>query len=61
MKHIHLIGIGGSGLSAIARFLKEMGYTLSGSDRVETPFVTDLRLAGVTISIGHNPENVTGA
>ena len=61
MTHIHLIGIGGSGLSAIARLLKEMGYTLSGSDRVETPFVTDLRLAGVTISIGHHPENITGA
>lgn len=61
MKHIHLIGIGGSGLSAIARFLVEMGYALSGSDRVETPFVADLRLAGVTISIGHRPENIAGA
>jgi UDP-N-acetylmuramate--alanine ligase len=61
MKHIHMIGIGGSGLSAIARLLKEMGYTVSGSDRAETPFVADLRSAGVTISIGHNPENVTGA
>ena len=60
-RHIHLIGIGGSGLSAIARLLKEMGYTLSGSDRAETPFVTDLRLAGVTISIGHRPENIAGA
>lgn len=56
-----MIGIGGSGLSAIARLLKEMGYTVSGSDRAETPFVADLQLAGVTISIGHNPENVTGA
>ncbi|MDI6768434.1 MAG: UDP-N-acetylmuramate--L-alanine ligase [Anaerolineales bacterium] len=60
-RHIHLIGIGGSGLSPIARLLKEMGYTVSGSDRAETPFITDLRLAGVTISIGHHPENITGA
>ena len=61
MEHIHLIGIGGSGLSAIARLLKEMEYAVSGSDRAETPFLSDLRSAGVTISLGHSPENVTGA
>ncbi len=61
MKHIHLIGTGGSGLSAIARLLKEMGYTVSGSDRAETPFLAHLRAAGVTISIGHRPENIAGA
>ncbi len=61
MEHIHLIGIGGSGLSAIARLLKEMGYAVSGSDRAETPFIADLRSAGVTISLGHSPENVAGA
>ena len=61
MTRIHLIGIGGSGLSAIARLLKEMGYALSGSDRAETPFLSDLRSAGVTISLGHSPENVRGA
>jgi UDP-N-acetylmuramate--alanine ligase len=38
-----------------------MGYTVSGSDRAETPFVADLRLAGVTISIGHDPANIAGA
>jgi len=61
MEHIHLIGIGGSGLSAIARLLKEMGYAVSGSDRAETPFLPDLRAAGVTISLGHRPENIAGA
>ncbi|MFH1907324.1 MAG: UDP-N-acetylmuramate--L-alanine ligase [Chloroflexota bacterium] len=61
MKHIHLIGIGGSGLSAIARLLKEMGYTVSGSDRAETPFLAHLRAAGVILSIGHHPENIAGA
>ncbi|NCP15494.1 UDP-N-acetylmuramate--L-alanine ligase [bacterium] len=61
MEHIHLIGIGGSGLSAIARLLKEMGYAVSGSDRAETPFLPDLRSAGVTISLGHRPGNVRGA
>jgi UDP-N-acetylmuramate--alanine ligase len=61
MTHIHLIGIGGSGLSAIARVLLEMGYTVSGSDRVESPFTRDLQAAGVNISIGHDPKNVRGA
>jgi UDP-N-acetylmuramate--alanine ligase len=61
MIRIHLIGIGGTGLSAIARVLLEMGYTVSGSDRAESPFTRDLQAAGVTIHIGHQPENVRGA
>ena len=61
MEHIHLIGIGGSGLSAIARLLKEMGYAVSGSDRAETPLLSDLRSAGMTISHGHSPQNVADA
>jgi UDP-N-acetylmuramate--alanine ligase len=61
MTHIHLIGIGGTGLSAIARVLLETGSTVTGSDRVESPFVRDLRAAGVTISLGHRAENVAGA
>ena len=61
MTHIHLIGIGGTGLSAIARILLEMGYTVSGSDRAESPFTRDLKSLGVTINIGHRPENVLSA
>jgi UDP-N-acetylmuramate--alanine ligase len=61
MTHIHLIGIGGTGLSAIARVLLEMGHTVSGSDRAESSFTRDLRSAGVTIYIGHNAENVNGS
>ena len=60
MTRIHLIGIGGTGLSAIARVLLEMGHTVSGSDIAESPFTRDLRSAGATISIGHHPENVRG-
>ncbi len=58
---IHLIGIGGTGLSAIARLLLEMGRTVSGSDQVESAFTRELQAAGATISIGHRPENVQGA
>ncbi len=61
MTHIHLIGIGGTGLSAIARVLLEMGHTVSGSDRAESSFTRDLQAAGATISIGHRPENVRDA
>ena len=60
MTRIHLIGVGGTGLSAIARVLLEMGHTVSGSDRVESTFTRDLQSAGVAIQIGHRPENVKG-
>jgi UDP-N-acetylmuramate--alanine ligase len=61
MNHIHLIGIGGSGLSAIARLLVEMGYTVTGSDRANSSFLADLRLMGAEIKIGHHPANIIGA
>ncbi|MCL5611867.1 MAG: Mur ligase domain-containing protein, partial [Chloroflexi bacterium] len=61
MTHVHFIGIGGSGLSAIARLLNESGYTVTGSDRAISSFATDLQAAGLTIYIGHHPRNVQGA
>jgi UDP-N-acetylmuramate--alanine ligase len=61
MKHIHLIGIGGTGLSAIARVLLESGYVVTGSDRAESPYTRSLRAEGVSIQIGHRAENVAGA
>jgi UDP-N-acetylmuramate--alanine ligase len=60
MTHVHFIGIGGSGLSAIARLLLESGYTVSGSDRALTPFAEDVRKAGATVYVGHHPRNLTG-
>ncbi len=61
MKRVHFIGIGGSGLSAIARLLKESGYEVTGSDRTLSPFAVDLQNNGVSIYIGHHPRNVSGA
>jgi len=58
---VHLIGIAGSGLSAIARVLAGSGYTVSGSDRQASPFLKGLREAGVQVRLGHSPENVSGA
>jgi UDP-N-acetylmuramate--alanine ligase len=61
MTHVHLIGIGGTGISSIARVLLERGYTVSGSDRLISPLALDLRAAGVTVFEGHSPENINGA
>jgi len=61
MTHVHFIGIGGSGLSAIARLLLESGYKVTGSDMSLSPFATDLQNAGVQVFIGHHPRNITGA
>jgi len=61
MKRVHFIGIGGSGLSAIARLLKESGYEVSGSDQALSQFAVDLQNDGVSIYIGHHPRNVKGA
>ena len=60
MTHVHFVGIGGSGLSAIARLLLESGYTVSGSDRALTPFAEEVRKAGATVYVGHHPRNLTG-
>ncbi|MCX6065612.1 MAG: UDP-N-acetylmuramate--L-alanine ligase [Chloroflexi bacterium] len=59
--HVHFIGIGGSGLSAIARLLLEQGYRVTGSDRTLSPLADELKTAGATVAVGHAAENVTGA
>jgi UDP-N-acetylmuramate--alanine ligase len=61
MTRVHFIGIGGSGLSAIARLLKESGYEVTGSDQTPSKFALDLQNDGVTVYIGHHPRNVSGA
>jgi UDP-N-acetylmuramate--alanine ligase len=61
MKKIHLIGIGGTGLSAIAHLLLERGYQVSGSDRAASIFTDELVRAGAFVSIGHAAENIRGA
>ena len=61
MEHVHLIGIGGSGLSAIATVLLERGYRVSGSDRQESPQTRRLQEMGARIHYGHRAENIAGA
>lgn len=59
--HIHLVGIGGTGLSAIARVLLERGMKVSGSDQTPSPLSQALEEAGATIYRGHRGENIAGA
>ena len=59
-RHIHLIGIGGIGLSAIARILIERGHEVSGSDVAASEITEELARRGARIYIGHRAENVRG-
>jgi len=61
MKKIYLIGIGGSGLSAIARLLIESGYQVMGSDKVASPLTAELIQSGATVYIGHHANQVNNA
>ncbi|MDQ7037654.1 MAG: UDP-N-acetylmuramate--L-alanine ligase [Aquificota bacterium] len=58
IKRFHFVGIGGIGMSGIARILLEMGYEVSGSDLKENKNTETLRRKGARIFIGHSPENV---
>ena len=59
--HVHLIGIGGVGMSGLALLLKEKGYTVSGSDLKESYYLAKVRQAGVKVKIGHCRDNASGA
>ena len=61
MEHVHFIGIGGTGLSAIASVLLERGYTVSGSDYQESVTTRHLEALGARVFIGHRGEQVAGA
>ena len=60
MKKIHFIGIGGIGISALARFLKEKGYDISGSDLRESKITKELENEGIVVQIPHLAKNVKG-
>ena len=57
-RKIHIVGVGGPGMSAIATVLAEMGHVVSGSDIYDGEVIERLRNVGVKINIGHNPDVV---
>ncbi len=61
VKHIHFVGIGGSGMSGIAEVLANLGYTVTGSDLSTTATTQRLSGLGIRVAIGHSAENIQGA
>lgn len=60
-KHIHFIGIGGSGMYPLAQILHSKGYYLTGSDNNETETLEAVRKMGIPVFMGQRAENVKGA
>jgi len=59
-KKVHFIGIGGIGMSAMAKYLRHHNIIVTGSDRSESEITKDLEHSfGISVYIGVNPENVT--
>ena len=55
---IHMVGIGGAGMSGIAEVLLNLGYSVSGSDMSDSAVVKHLRSLGATVAVGHAAENL---
>ena len=60
IRHIHLIGIGGSGMGGIAEVLLNLGYQISGSDLKENSVIEHLRELGARIALGHDEQHIAG-
>jgi UDP-N-acetylmuramate--alanine ligase len=61
VKHIHFVGVGGSGMSGIAEVLVNLGYVVSGSDIAASAVTRRLEGEGIRVMIGHAAENIEGA
>jgi UDP-N-acetylmuramate--alanine ligase len=61
VKNIHFVGIGGSGMSAIAEVLLDQGYAVSGSDLSSNAATQRLEKLGAKVRYGHDAANVAGA
>ncbi len=61
IKHLHFVGIGGSGMSGIAEVMLNLGYQVSGSDLGENAATARLTAQGATVIKGHDAANIAGA
>jgi UDP-N-acetylmuramate--alanine ligase len=57
---VHFVGIGGAGMSGIARIMLSRGVPVSGCDARDSRTVAALRARGAVVSVGHDPEHVAG-
>lgn len=61
IKHIHFVGIGGTGMSGIAEVLHNLGYAVSGSDKHESKITHRLQNLGINVVKGHTSEYINGS
>lgn len=61
VRHIHFVGIGGSGMSGIAEVLANLGYQVSGSDLAENAATRRLQKLGAKVALSHAAHNINGA
>ncbi len=61
IKHIHFIGIGGSGMFPLVEILHAQGYYITGSDNNESDILTLVRKLGIPVAMGQRAENIAGA
>jgi UDP-N-acetylmuramate--alanine ligase len=61
VKHLHFVGIGGSGMSGIAEVLLNLGFQVSGSDLGKNAATRRLKQLGATVYLGHEEQNLTNA
>lgn len=61
IKHLHFVGIGGSGMSGIAEVLLNLGYVISGSDLTSNAAFQRLAKLGANVMVGHDAQHIQGA
>jgi UDP-N-acetylmuramate--alanine ligase len=61
IRHIHFVGIGGAGMSGIAEVLRNLGYTISGSDLSDSATLRRLAGLGIATHVGHAAAHIEGA
>jgi len=61
IRKIHLVGVGGVGMSALARLLRSKGFIVSGSDIKESYYFRKIKTEGIKVFLGHKKENIEGA
>src|SRR4030042_5833264 len=61
LKHVHMVGIGGSGMSGIAEVLVNLNYVVTGSEIQKSSVTSRLEKLGILIFYEHNSSNVKGA
>ncbi|HLK45831.1 MAG TPA: Mur ligase domain-containing protein, partial [Acidimicrobiales bacterium] len=57
-RRVHVVGIGGAGMSGLARVLRALGHEVAGSDLASTPVTESLKAVGIAVSVGHRASNL---